>query len=45
MMEILLSHGIQNPLDEFLHKSLLKLLGEYIAIGGMPAVVQSWQEK
>ncbi len=45
MVEILLSHGIQNPIDDFLHDSLLELLSEYIAIGGMPAVVQSWQEK
>lgn len=45
MVEIVLSHGIQNPLDELLHNSLLALLSEYMAIGGMPAVVQSWQEK
>lgn len=32
------------PVSEFIHAALLKLLGEYIAIGGMPEAIKRWQE-
>ena len=31
-----------NPPSDVVHEELLKLLGEYCAIGGMPEVVQEW---
>lgn len=30
------------PLSEFMHTTLLQLLGQYIAIGGMPEAVSRW---
>jgi predicted AAA+ superfamily ATPase len=34
----------QKPLSKILHENLLDLVGQYLAIGGMPEVVQAWVE-
>ncbi len=38
----IIEHDIHEPLSEPIHKKLLTLLGEYIAIGGMPEAVSRW---
>ncbi len=42
IVEHILSHDINNPENEVIHEKILNLLREYLAIGGMPEVVQSW---
>jgi len=42
MYEAIISHDSNKPMDDFLHQSFLEKLSEYLAIGGMPAVVQAW---
>lgn len=42
LIELILSHAPNQPIDNFTHETLLTLLSEYLAIGGMPAVIQSW---
>ncbi|MBM3191078.1 MAG: ATP-binding protein [Chlamydiae bacterium] len=34
----------KQPFSEILHNKLLDLLGQYLAIGGMPAVIQAWND-
>ncbi len=38
----ILNISFDNPFDEVIHNKALTLLGEYIAIGGMPQAVKSW---
>lgn len=46
LFEIILNHdSVNTAVDNFLHNTLCELLGEYMAIGGMPAVIQSWREE
>jgi predicted AAA+ superfamily ATPase len=40
----ILSHPVKQELSEPVHQKILSLLGEYIAIGGMPKVVACWSE-
>jgi len=40
--EAINNHDINNPMPEVAHKQLLKILGEYFALGGMPEVVATW---
>jgi uncharacterized protein len=40
----ILSHSVEQELSEPVHHKILSLLGEYIAIGGMPGVVACWAE-
>jgi hypothetical protein len=35
---------ISKPFAELVHQKLLRLLGEYLAIGGMPEAVYKWQQ-
>lgn len=42
LIEQLLSHTAENPLSDILHQTCLRLLGEYLAIGGMPEAVNVW---
>lgn len=37
-------HDLKSPMPEVVHNKLLRLLGEYFAVGGMPAVVRDWIE-
>lgn len=36
------NYSADNPASDIVHKKLLKLVGQYIAIGGMPGVVKTW---
>jgi hypothetical protein len=40
----ILSHSVEEHLSEPAHNKILSILGEYIAIGGMPGVVACWVE-
>ncbi len=44
LVEEILAHTPENPLSEPIHQKLLSFLGEYLAIGGMPEIVDSWQK-
>lgn len=44
LVQEILSHSVEQELSEPIHQKLLSLLGEYIAIGGMPKVVACWAE-
>jgi predicted AAA+ superfamily ATPase len=44
LVQEILSHPIEQELSEPVHQKILSLLGEYIAIGGMPNVVACWAE-
>ena len=38
----IINHPPTKTINEAIHNKALKLLGEYIAIGGMPAAVNQW---
>lgn len=38
----IVNHDIHTPMSDVIHKLALRLLGEYMAMGGMPKVVQAW---
>jgi len=40
----LFEHTSMNPISDIAHQQLLQVLGEYLAIGGMPEAVKCWQE-
>lgn len=40
----ILSRNPDQPMNEALHQKLLRLLGEYMAIGGMPEAVAKWRQ-
>ncbi|HHL72266.1 MAG TPA: ATP-binding protein [Bacteroidetes bacterium] len=42
LLEMLAEHDGTTPVSEPVHRKLLRLLGEYMAVGGMPEVVQRW---
>jgi predicted AAA+ superfamily ATPase len=42
LIEMILEHDVPSKVSEVVHHKLLHLLGEYLAIGGMPEAMQSW---
>ena len=42
IVDLIMQHDPAEPLSEPIHNKLLALLGEYLAVGGMPEVVQTW---
>ena len=42
LVEAVLNHNAGQPISEAIHHLALSLLGEYLAIGGMPASVKCW---
>lgn len=44
LVDAISSSSIQTPLSEVIHNKLNRLLGEYIAIGGMPEAVLHWSK-
>jgi predicted AAA+ superfamily ATPase len=38
----IINHDVNVPMGDAVHTLALRLLGEYMAIGGMPKVVQAW---
>lgn len=43
LLNAILTHEVDTPLISPVHAKIFALLGEYIAIGGMPEVVNRWQ--
>jgi predicted AAA+ superfamily ATPase len=43
LVERILDAGFENPMPQVLHEKSLRLVGQYLAVGGMPAVVQEWR--
>lgn len=43
IFEEILNHNVCESLNEVVHDKILEILREYLAIGGMPEVVQSWK--
>ncbi|OGT47977.1 MAG: hypothetical protein A3E83_02835 [Gammaproteobacteria bacterium RIFCSPHIGHO2_12_FULL_41_20] len=39
LFEAILSHQVQQPLEEILHARLFELLGQYMLLGGMPEII------
>lgn len=44
LAEEILHHSIEQPLNAAIHDKLLKILGDYMAVGGMPDAVKTWIE-
>jgi len=44
LIEMIVEHKEATPVSEPVHRKLLRLLGEYFAIGGMPEAVAGWRE-
>ena len=42
LLEMLVEHDGSSPISPVIHQKLLKLLGEYVAVGGMPEAVSRW---
>ncbi len=44
LIEEILAHELNEEMSELIHKKALTLIGEYLALGGMPQVVKCWKE-
>jgi predicted AAA+ superfamily ATPase len=44
LVQEILSHRVEESISEPVHNKILSILGEYLAIGGMPGVVECWKE-
>jgi len=44
LLEALIEHDTDKEMPEFHHQKLIRLYGEYMAIGGMPEAVEKWLE-
>lgn len=44
LVDALSEFSIEEPFSELIHEKLLRLVGEYLAIGGMPNVVKIWRD-
>lgn len=44
LVEMIVEHKKATPVSEPVHQKLLRLLGEYFAVGGMPEAVACWCE-
>ncbi len=42
LVQEILSHSLNEQISEPVHNKILSILGEYIAIGGMPGIVACW---
>jgi len=42
IVELIKTHDNEEPLSRPIHEKLLELLGEHLAIGGMPEIVLTW---
>lgn len=41
-VKLIINHDFDEPLNEPTHNKLLSLVGEYVAIGGMPEAINEW---
>jgi predicted AAA+ superfamily ATPase len=44
VIEEIFEHDPNQPMSEGIHKKLISLLGNYLAIGGMPAAIKCWRD-
>ncbi len=44
LIEMIIEHRETAPVSEPVHQKLLRLLGQYFAVGGMPETVANWRE-
>lgn len=44
LIQVILAHNFHEEMSKIAHDKLLALLGEYLALGGMPQVVEQWRE-
>ena len=44
LVKEIVSHHVEEEISEPVHNKLLALLGEFLAIGGMPGVVECWRK-
>lgn len=44
IVDEIVTHGLEQQMNRAVHEKILRLLGEYLAIGGMPRAVQEWAE-
>ena len=42
-VQAIMDHAVDDPISDPLHKKLVALVAEYLAIGGMPEAVSEWQ--
>lgn len=43
IIEEILSHQVNEPIAEVIHDKIINLLGSYLALGGMPQLVDCWK--
>ena len=41
-VKLIIEHGLEDSLNDPTHNKLLNLVGEYLAIGGMPEAINEW---
>lgn len=41
-LKLIIDHSLEEPFNEPVHKKLLELVGQYLAIGGMPEAINEW---
>src|SRR5262249_17262115 len=44
LVEEIMNHDRTKEMSEVIHRKIIALFGDYCALGGMPRVVQLWQE-
>lgn len=44
LIEAIIGHNPNKQINEAIHKKLLSIVGEYLAVGGMPEAVNCWVE-
>jgi uncharacterized protein len=45
IVDLIMNHPIEQDISASVHERILGLLGEYLALGGMPRSIQTWVEK
>lgn len=44
LVDAIMEHGPEKKISEVIHTKALELLGQYLAVGGMPEAVQIWKD-
>ncbi len=44
LLREILTHTINKEISETVHNTMLELVGQYMALGGMPRIVECWQQ-
>ena len=45
LIDRIVTHSVDENISDFIHEKLLSLLGQYLAIGGMPQSVVCWRDE